>query len=155
MGPRQDAGEDLERYARDASSEKELQWGPGRMPGKTHLVIVQLNKSWNASMGPRQDAGEDEYNNMDDSFPEMLQWGPGRMPGKTLPFFEKIAKSGQLQWGPGRMPGKTRIEEYKKLKSNASMGPRQDAGEDRRSCRNHDGTYPASMGPRQDAGEDI
>ena len=37
----------------------------------------------------------------------------------------------QLQWGPGRMPGKTRcLRQARSFRIRASMGPRQDAGED-------------------------
>ena len=59
MGPRQDAGEDDTCPDGFAATISALQWGPGRMPGKTLCLskIKQLQLS--ASMGPRQDAGED------------------------------------------------------------------------------------------------
>ena len=61
----------------------------------------------------------------------LLQWGPGRMPGKTTKTNEKTRKKAMLQWGPGRMPGKTRGLRPVLLEGRqASMGPRQDAGED-------------------------
>ena len=181
MGPRQDAGEDAEMMERKRSFDKRfngapagcrgrpasgsyrvcfsssLQWGPGRMPGKTHNSTV-LRRCYR----------------------QLLQWGPGRMPGKTRQSRTAHISPGHsfngapagcrgrllsgigltrsllsLQWGPGRMPGKTywrdgyipRGErfngapagcrgrrfprsEFRNPKNIASMGPRQDAGED-------------------------
>ena len=84
MGPRQDAGEDPAnvilisllplcfngapagcrgRLARNDGkiilTTTELQWGPGRMPGKTMCLLGRELERIHASMGPRQDAGED------------------------------------------------------------------------------------------------
>ena len=83
MGPRQDAGEDSSRILYPSSSAQcfngapagcrgrltdisrvgqiltELQWGPGRMPGKTWRKDAEQTGIRSASMGPRQDAGED------------------------------------------------------------------------------------------------
>ena len=38
MGPRQDAGEDLNALKQALVVEMVLQWGPGRMPGKTSCL---------------------------------------------------------------------------------------------------------------------
>ena len=107
-------------------------------------------------MGPRQDAGEDKgqeflFSMISVSFngapagcrgrPDeyraaiseqaRLQWGPGRMPGKTCKHIPCMAGAPMLQWGPGRMPGKTGwVYDATLLEMEASMGPRQDAGED-------------------------
>ena len=59
MGPRQDAGEDLLLGLKYTDNCLSLQWGPGRMPGKTVLRTF------------------------DPEYVQQLQWGPGRMPGKT------------------------------------------------------------------------
>ena len=82
-------------------------------------------------MGPRQDAGEDLPRCVT-CRPGMflLQWGPGRMPGKTNIIGRCRDQAQKLQWGPGRMPGKTRHAAGVRPCRRASMGPRQDAGED-------------------------
>ena len=103
------------------------------------------------------------------------------MPGKTSVDIICLAVDLKLQWGPGRMPGKTAQRVGDSLdRVRASMGPRQDAGEDRASritvlsgswrfngapagCRGRlvlvvepkRIDIEASMGPRQDAGEDV
>ena len=58
MGPRQDAGEDTVSMS-SWLVPRSLQWGPGRMPGKTAIHQHKENMRQHASMGPRQDAGED------------------------------------------------------------------------------------------------
>ena len=133
----------------------ELQWGPGRMPGKTGKVVQGLSAR------------------------RELQWGPGRMPGKTHQVADGFALHHALQWGPGRMPGKTSLtfqypfdyerfngapagcrgrrktDREHKFSILASMGPRQDAGEDKDYKTDLTPQDIASMGPRQDAGEDM
>ena len=82
MGPRQDAGEDMisvdpwltplrsfngapagcrgrHGFTLVRGKISELQWGPGRMPGKTGGDVLVFRLLF------------------------LLQWGPGRMPGKT------------------------------------------------------------------------
>ena len=181
-----------------------LQWGPGRMPGKTCCPFPGSEPEAAASMGPRQDAGEDGFpsivpgksifllqwgpgrmpgkTNHDSRWScvrQWLQWGPGRMPGKTRSSPIICVPLHELQWGPGRMPGKTHGKScqihctrfcfngapagcrgrlagkiFSGIIHAASMGPRQDAGEDPRWVL-MDTLHPmASMGPRQDAGED-
>ncbi len=157
-----------------------LQWGPGRMPGKTHSRVEHCCSCRRASMGPRQDAGEDSSFNLPNDNTSMLQWGPGRMPGKTWSPETLRGTDEQLQWGPGRMPGKTAFTEwanavYGKGFNGAPAGCRGRQELNRRGrllrkcfngapagCRGRlrplraatKDICKASMGPRQDAGED-
>ena len=83
MGPRQDAGEDVQ--------------GGGR---EFH--------AFEASMGPRQDAGEDNvlfvfYAHVNISF----NGAPAGCRGRRNKTSIDIKRNWELQWGPGRMPGKT------------------------------------------------
>ena len=60
MGPRQDAGEDVHYDPAALRIDRVLQWGPGKMPGKTRGGGKMGGIGKRASMGPRQDAGEDK-----------------------------------------------------------------------------------------------
>ena len=135
MGPRQDAGEDAIQEIKRPRIALELQWGPGRMPGKTvncHFVVFVAAHL--ASMGPRQDAGEDTGHELACEQAQLASMGPRQDAGEDKFSAEEELSINALQWGPGRMPGKTvNGAQSESISAGASMGPRQDAGEDR-SC---------------------
>ena len=135
MGPRQDAGEDniISKGRRMAKkgfngapagcrgrlpachlfpcAVNELQWGPGRMPGKTRERHARHHRRGDASMGPRQDAGEDPV--------PRGAWCRRRSGFNGAPAGCRGRRNGSI------LPHSVSV---------ASMGPRQDAGEDLLGC---------------------
>ena len=131
MGPRQDAGEDESTAAcfasraasfngapagcrgrhgipfRNQPSSTQLQWGPGRMPGKTAGYRQWLGSVVRLQWGPGRMPGKTRGHHPSTGRRSELQWGPGRMPGKTTMGLPSHLATRKLQWGPGRMPGKT------------------------------------------------
>ena len=132
-GPGRMPGKTIRIVSNAAVHYSELQWGPGRMPGKTQTEQYDHHLSFRSFNGaPAGCRGRPLERPMDAVARTGLQWGPGRMPGKTLPIVTVYVSPFVLQWGPGRMPGKTPVSFRPLLRdAKASMGPRQDAGEDR------------------------
>ena len=132
MGPRQDAGEDIGGSITGSASRQcfngapagcrgrlsfcisgvhsrsRLQWGPGRMPGKTNYRLTPDFSAIPASMGPRQDAGEDgTYVRKYAAKLSRFNGAPAGCRGRHGAYSQCTAGWRGLQWGPGRMPGKT------------------------------------------------
>ena len=109
MGPRQDAGEDTELPPTKVTVGGPLQWGPGRMPGKTNHMHGGEGEYASASMGPRQDAGEDASRRPEATDTPEASMGPRQDAGEDVYSISSPSLyASLLQWGPGRMPGKTR-----------------------------------------------
>ncbi len=122
----------LGHFSGNSAFIKLLQWGPGRMPGKTRCRGSQtapggycfngapagcrgrpraaFSYTWfdKASMGPRQDAGEDAgVCRAADLVSRRFNGAPAGCRGRPDQPTPGIKALGMLQWGPGRMPGKT------------------------------------------------
>ena len=181
MGPRQDAGEDHVIGAQNGPvssrfngapagcrgrllgattnllQRSRLQWGPGRMPGKTTLPPELRDKDADGFNGaPAGCRGRQLKKGSAFQEEETLQWGPGRMPGKTnMRYIARRTDQMSFNGAPAGCRGRRPLECDDTLRwIEASMGPRQDAGEDNRLPQQSHGVLQASMGPRQDAGED-
>ena len=132
MGPRQDAGEDQRLTCSHHHIVTTLQWGPGRMPGKTRAIKMRSKQEPAASMGPRQDAGEDsDQRNILHVARVRFNGAPAGCRGRHTSMVMPPEGPGSFNGAPAGCRGRLLTAHIRpSRRSDASMGPRQDAGED-------------------------